>query len=98
MGTAGTIRINDHIEQFGLVLERLDERQRRWVSGLIAAMMARGGISAVARAAGLDEKTVARGKAELEAGLQGYPTDGRVRRPGGGRPRIEKKRPASNKS
>ena len=47
--------------------------------------------------AGLDEKTVARGRSELEAGLAGIPDDGRVRKPGGGRPRVEKNGPNSRR-
>ena len=66
--------------------------------GLLASMLPHGGIGKVAGLAGLDEKTVARGKAELELGLKDYPDDGRVRRPGGGRPRLEKKLPASRRN
>jgi hypothetical protein len=65
------------------------------VDGLLAMMLPLGGIGKVARVAGLDEKTVARGKAELQAGLKDLPDDGRVRRLGGGRPRLENKRPVS---
>lgn len=97
MGTAVVLAIDELADELALVLERLDERQRRWVTGVIAAMLPRGGISHVARATGLDEKTVARGKAEVEAGLDGFPDDGRVRRPGGGRPPLEKSRPKSNR-
>ena len=39
---------------------------------------------------GVDEKTIRRGREELAAGLEHQPTD-RVRRPGGGRPPVEKK-------
>ena len=41
---------------------------------------------------GLAPNTVARGRAEL---LSGQVLQGRVRRVGGGRPRVEKKRPPS---
>ena len=41
---------------------------------------------------GLDADTVARGQAEL---LNGQVLRGRVRRAGGGRPAVEKKRPQS---
>jgi hypothetical protein len=41
---------------------------------------------------GLDEETVARGRQEL---LAAKVQPDRVRQPGGGRPRAEKKRPAS---
>ena len=95
MGTAVALALDEQADELALVLGRLDERQRRWVTGLLASMLPRGGIAQVARAAGLDEKTVARGKAEVEAGLEGFPDDGRVRRPGGGRPPLEKSRPTS---
>jgi hypothetical protein len=41
---------------------------------------------------GLDEETVARGRREL---LEGQIQSKRIRRPGGGRPRAEKKRRTS---
>jgi hypothetical protein len=44
----------------------------------------------LAEITGLDEQTIRRGREELAAGLAGVPV-GRVRRPGGGRPPIEKK-------
>lgn len=86
MGAAAALAIDEQADELAIVLERLDERQRRWVTGLLASMLSRGSISRVARAAGLDEKTVTRGKAEVEAGLEDFPDDGRVRRPGDGRP------------
>lgn len=98
MSAAGMLAIEECGEQVTLVFQRLDERQRRWVGGLLASMLPHGGIRKVARVAGLDEKTVARGKAELALGLKDYPEDGRVRRPGGGRPRLEKKLPISRRS
>ena len=93
MSSAGMLVIDECGDQVALLFQRLDERQKRWVGGLLALMLPHGGIGKVASVAGLDEKTVARGKAELELGLKDYPDDGRVRRPGGGRPRLEKKLP-----
>jgi len=60
----------------------LDERQRRLVLGAEARELGRGGVSVVARAAGVSAETVAKGLRELDSGAA--PT-GRVRRPGGGR-------------
>jgi hypothetical protein len=42
----------------------------------------------------LHPETIRRGRDELEKQLEGCPVD-RVRRPGGGRPRLEKKVPNS---
>ena len=52
-----------------------------------------GGDRVLAQITGLDEQTIRRGRAELAAGLADAPA-GRVRRPGGGRPPVEKKIPA----
>ncbi len=57
----------------------LDERQRRLVLGAEARELGRGGVSVVARAAGVSAETVAKGLRELDSGAA--PT-GRVRRPG----------------
>jgi hypothetical protein len=52
----------------------------------------RGGIAAVARAAGVDPKTVTAGVDELDCGAEPL-GPGRVRRPGAGRPRVEERDP-----
>jgi hypothetical protein len=44
----------------------------------------------LAQISGLDEKTIRRGKQELAESLASRPLE-RVRLPGGGRPRLEKK-------
>jgi len=70
----------------------LDEQQRRLYAGLESFKLGHGGDRQLAQTLGLNEETVARGRRELIAGeLQ----RGRVRRTGGGRPQVEKKRPAS---
>lgn len=91
MASEGVLVLEQCTAEVALVMGRLDERQRRWVSGLLVLMLPHGGLGKVAAMAGLDEKTVARGRTELEAGLVDVPDDGRVRKPGGGRPRVEKK-------
>lgn len=73
---------------FGL----LDEQQRRLFAGLESFKHGHGGDRELAQALGLDEETVARGRREL---LAGEVDPKRVRRPGGGRPRAEKKRQTS---
>ena len=70
----------------------LDERQRRLYAGLESLKQGHGGDRKLAEILGLDEETVARGRREL---IQGKIPHRRVRRPGGGRPRAEKKRPIS---
>ena len=67
----------------------LDEQQRRLYAGLESLQWGRGGQQRAARRFGLDVTTVARGEREL---LSGQVLRGRVRQPGGGRPRAEKKR------
>lgn len=70
----------------------LDEQQRRLYAGLESIKQGHGGDRKLAEILGLDEETVARGRREL---LEGQVEPRRVRRPGGGRPRAEKKRRAS---
>ena len=70
-----------------LLLPRLDERSRRLVLGAVARAAGDGGIGAVAQAAGASWQTVADGAAELASGDDAGP--GRVRRPGGGRKKLE---------
>jgi hypothetical protein len=70
-----------------------DERTRRLLVGFLAHQHGRGGITLLARITGLDRNTIARGQQELRQG--GRQTSNRVRRPGAGRPRAEKKARAS---
>ena len=77
-----------------LFLSRLDEAQRRWYVALEAARVGQGGERLLAQITGLDEQTIRRGRDELAGGLAAAPV-GRVRRPGGGRPPVEKKTPRS---
>jgi hypothetical protein len=73
-----------------LFLSRLDEAQRRWYVALEAERLGAGGERLLAQITGLDAKTIRRGRAELAQGLAELP-NARVRRPGGGRPAVEKK-------
>jgi hypothetical protein len=75
-----------------LLFSLLDEQQRRLFAGLESFKLGHGGDRELAQALGLDEETVARGRREL---LSGQVEPKRVRRPGGGRPRAEKKRQTS---
>ncbi len=70
----------------------LDEQQRRLYAGLESFKEGHGGDRHMAQVLGLAEQTVARGRRAL---LAGQVQPDRVRGPGGGRPRAEKKRPLS---
>jgi hypothetical protein len=70
----------------------LDEQQRRLYAGLESLQWGHGGEERMAEFFGLDVDTIARGQTEL---LSGQVLHGRVRRTGGGRPAVEKKRPKS---
>lgn len=76
--------------QFNLVLSRLDEQQRRWMVALESKKIGHGGDRFLAKVSGISVETIRKGRHELDDDLATRPTD-RVRLPGGGRPRIEKK-------
>ena len=76
--------------QMNLLLSRLDEQQRRWYAAVESNRIGHGGDQLLAHITGLDSRTIQRGRRELAAALAERPTD-RVRVPGGGRPRAEKK-------
>ena len=75
-----------------LVLSRLDEQQRRWVAAREAKRLGHGGFQRIAEITGLHPETIRRGRDELNDELRNRPAE-RVRLPGGGRPRVEKKIP-----
>jgi len=75
--------------KFAVMRKVADERTWRVYLGTEALALGRGGIKAVAAAAGVSETTVAAGIAEIESGeLEALPP-GRSRRPGGGRKNAE---------
>lgn len=76
----------------GLILffSLLDERQRRLYAGLEAARMGHGGDRKISELLGLDPHTVAKGRRELFSGSLDRE---RLRKVGGGRKSVEKKRP-----
>ncbi len=81
-------------EQMNLLLSRLGEPERRWYAAVEANRLGHGGARLVAQITGLDEKTIRRGQTEVAGSLAGVPIK-RQRRPGGGRPPVEKKIRAS---
>ena len=76
-----------------LFFSLLDEKQRRLGAGLESLKLGHGGDRQVAEFLGMDPHTVARGKHEL---LEHDFEVERVRRSGGGRKPVEKKRPKSS--
>jgi hypothetical protein len=84
--------------QINLLMSRLNEQQRRWLAALESKKAGYGGDTLLALITGLHVDTIRRGREELDAGLEGRPTD-RVRNPGAGRPPGKKKsRPPSRTS
>ena len=73
-----------------LFFSLLDEKQRRVYAGLEAAKLGHGGDRKIAELLNLDCHTVAKGRRELFGGTV---ERGSVRSAGGGRKRVEKKRP-----
>jgi hypothetical protein len=71
-------------------LSRLDEAQRRWYVALESQRIGYGGDQLLSQITGMDEATIRRGRAELQAELVATPED-RVRQLGAGRPPVEKK-------
>jgi hypothetical protein len=85
-------------QQINLLMSRLNEQQRRWFAALESKKAGYGGDTLLALITGLHVDTIRRGREELDAGLDGRPTD-RVRNPGAGRPPGKKKsRPPSRAS
>ena len=79
-----------HHQRINLLLSRLNEPQRRWYVATLSEDA--NGLSdrQLTIITGLDEKTIRRGKAELQEQGSVLPA-GRQRRVGGGRRRAEKK-------
>ena len=89
--TAGTdAETTRHHYQMNLFLSRLNEPQRRWYVGLLSQKPDSPSDRQLSLITGLDEKTIWRGRRELETDLADMPTD-RQRREGGGRPPSEKR-------
>ena len=78
-------------EQMNLLLSRLGEAERRWYAAVEANRLGHGGAALVSQITGLDEKTIRRGQEEVAGSLADAPIKRRQRRPGGGRPPVEKK-------
>ena len=77
--------------QMNLLLSRLQEDQRRWDVALEAKKLGCGGIKQMSEITGMHSDTIRRGCRELDNELKDQPSK-RIRHPGGGRLRTEKKR------
>src|SRR5271170_5529564 len=73
----------------------LDERARRLWAATESRAIGYGGDALVSAATGLARQTIRNGRREIDAGVE--PND-RVRRPGAGRPPIEKTQPGIKKA
>jgi len=76
--------------QINVLLSQLNEVQRRWYGGSLSQQQGGPSDRELMRITGLDAKTIRRGRRELRNGLAGR-VGTRQRRPGGGRPKAEKK-------
>jgi hypothetical protein len=85
--------VKAHHRQINLLLSRLDEAQPRWYVGVLSTAGEAFSNRLLAQNTGLTEKTIQRGRAELENGLRETPP-GRGRRREGGRKKAEKKTPS----
>ncbi len=85
--SGGPVAMDHHA--INRIMATLDERQRRLLAGVLALGRGHGGILALAVITGLSRTTIRRGIDELRRGIG--PGATRVRRPGGGRRRVEKK-------
>ena len=72
------------IRSLRLILDRLDENQRRWVLALLSLQVGRGGISRLSEISHVDNDTFTKARRELAEELKSCPRQ-RVRRAGAGR-------------
>jgi hypothetical protein len=77
-------------EKYKAISPLLDERSRRLWAATESRSLGHGGDSIVSRATGLGRARIRSGRAELEAGLE---DKNRIRRPGGGRPKLTTRQP-----
>jgi hypothetical protein len=72
------------IRSLRLILDRLDENQRRWVLALLSLQVGRGGISRLSEISNMDNDTFTKARRELAEELKSCPRQ-RMRRAGAGR-------------
>jgi hypothetical protein len=76
--------------QMILFFRQLNERQRRLYVALESSRIGHGGDRLLSLITGMNVRTIRKGREELKRSLEDATTPG-VRRPGAGRPRVEKK-------
>jgi transposase len=86
------VDVDDVDGQWLRLFRSLDEASRRRVAGHRVIELGYGGLTRVMNLTGLSHHTIKRGIAELRSGEE-LSTDGRVRRPGGGRKKLEEDDP-----
>jgi hypothetical protein len=93
-GLAGADEVPDELKAaIVLFFSMLDEKHRRLYAGLESLKLGYGGDQRIAEFVGMDPHTVAKGRRELID--KDFEID-RIRQAGGGRKRVEKKRPKSS--
>ena len=78
------------VEKYAVVSPVLDERGRRLWAAAESRAIGYGGDAVVSAATGLARQTIRNGRSEIERGVE---LTGRVRRPGGGRKRLQDTQP-----
>jgi hypothetical protein len=76
------------------VLDTLNEAQARWFVADKALDLGRGAVTRLSALTGLSRTTITKGMAEVGSGAILLPDEGRLRRPGAGRRRIEETDPS----
>lgn len=77
-------------QKFTLMWPHLNERGRRMMAATEAKLLGYGGISMISRACGLSRVTITKGMSEI---VSAPIVEGRIRRPGGGRPSLLRRDP-----
>ena len=80
-------QLHQHVNLF---LSRLEEQQRRLYVAIESMRYGHGGDTLLSQITGMNVHTISRGRRELLQQLRDRPV-GRIRLPGAGRPRVEKK-------
>ncbi len=83
------------VGKFAVIGPELDERARRLWAAVESHAIGYGGDALVSAATGLARQTIRNGRMEVEDGVA---VTGRIRKPGAGRPRIEKTQPGVNEA
>ena len=78
------------VEKYSAISELLDERTRRLWAATESRALGYGGDALVSAATGIARATIRKGRRELEEGVELH---GRVRGPGGGRPKLDATQP-----